>query len=65
MKGKQVMSHNLKAYFSYLEKNGWREAMAHFANMFAGKSYPNSLMFIIQNTPDLYKEVTRFVGEIR
>ena len=56
---------NLKAYFSYLEKNGWREAMAHFANMFAGKSYPNSLMFIIQNTPDLYKEVTRFVGEIR
>ncbi len=62
---KLCMAKNLSAYFAFLEQEKEREAMAHFANMFSGTSYPNALVFIISDCPDLYSKMTKFVAEIR
>lgn len=62
---KNIISVNLNLYFSYLEKNNLREAMAHFANMFSGTMYPNALVFIISKCSDLYSRMTNFVSEIK
>lgn len=62
---KPYMAKNLSAYFAFLEQEKEREAMAHFANMFSGTSYPNALVFIISDCPDLYSKMTKFVAEIR
>ena len=62
---KDIMAKNLAAYFNFLEEKKLREAMAHFANMFSGTMYPNALMFIIGECPDLYTRMTKFVAEIK
>ena len=62
---KSVMAKNLATYFGYLEQKKLREAMAHFANMFSGTMYPNALVFIIGECPDLYSRMTKFVAEIK
>ena len=62
---KALISKNLTSYYDYLEENKLREAMAHFANMFSGTMYPNALVFIISECPELYSKMTRFVSEIR
>lgn len=62
---KALMAQNLTAYFNFLEEKKLREAMAHFANMFSGTSYPNALVFIIGECPDLYAKMTKFVSEIK
>lgn len=62
---KAVISRNLNNYFAFLEMNKLREAMAHFANMFSGTKYPNSLVFIINECPELYAQMTMFVAEIK
>ena len=64
-KDKGIMSQNLAAYFNYLEGKKLREAMAHFANMFSGTMYPNALVFIIGECPELYSKMTKFVAEIK
>ena len=64
-KDKGIMSQNLAAYFNYLESKKLREAMAHFANMFSGTMYPNALVFIIGECPELYSKMTKFVAEIK
>ena len=62
---KVLMAKNLAAYFNFLEEKKLREAMAHFANMFSGTMYPNALVFIIGECPDLYTRMTKFVAEIK
>lgn len=62
---KTLMAQNLTAYFFFLEQKKLREAMAHFANMFSGKMYPNALVFIIGECPELYSKMTKFVAEIK
>ena len=62
---KAVMSQNLAAYFYFLEEKKLREAMAHFANMFSGTMYPNALVFIIGECPELYSKMTKLVAEIK
>lgn len=62
---KPIIAKNLESYFGYLEEKGLREAMAHFENMFSGTMYPNALVFIIGEFPDLYTRMTKFVSEIR
>ena len=62
---KAVMAENLASYFNYLESKKLREAMAHFANMFSGTMYPNALVFIIGECPELYSKMTKFVSEIK
>ena len=62
---KVIMSENLSSYFYYLEQKKLREAMAHFTNMFSGTMYPNALVFIISECPELYSKMTKFVAEIK
>ena len=62
---KALMAQNLAAYFFFLEQKKLREAMAHFANMFSGTMYPNALVFIIGECPELYSKMTKFVAEIK
>ena len=62
---KTLMAQNLVAYFFFLEQKKLREAMAHFANMFSGTMYPNALVFIIGECPELYSKMTKFVAEIK
>lgn len=62
---KPAMAQNLSAYFDFLEEKKLREAMAHFANMFSGTMYPNALVFIIGECPELYAKMTKFVAEIK
>lgn len=62
---KYLIAENLEAYFSFLEEGKKREAMAHFANMFSGTMYPNALVFIIGECPELYTKMTQFVAEIK
>ena len=62
---KKLMAKNLEAYFYFLEAKKLREAMAHFANMFSGTMYPNALVFIIGECPELYSTMTKFVAEIK
>ena len=62
---KTLMAQNLALYFNFLEEKKLREAMAHFANMFSGTMYPNALVFIIGECPDLYSKMTKFVAEIK
>ena len=62
---KELIAKNLEEYFNYLEKKNLREAMAHFANMFSGTMYPNALVFIIGECPELYAKMTKFVAEIK
>ncbi|SFI84834.1 MoxR-like ATPase [Treponema bryantii] len=62
---KKQMAENLASYFYYLEEKKLREAMAHFANMFSGTMYPNALVFIIGECPELYSKMTKFVAEIK
>lgn len=64
-KDKKLMAYNLAAYFDFLEEKKQREAMAHFANMFSGTMYPNALVFIIGECPELYSKMTKFVAEIK
>lgn len=62
---KELMAKNLSSYFDFLEKKKLREAMAHFANMFSGTTYPNALVFIISECQELYSKMTKFVAEIK
>ena len=62
---KSLAAQNLQSYFDLLHQIKQREAMAHFVSIFAKPDYPNSLMFIIQNAPELYSKLTSFISEIR
>lgn len=55
---------NLCAYFEYLAAENLREAVAHFANLYSSNAYPNALVFIITNCPDLYKKITEFIKSL-
>lgn len=64
-KKKVLAAKNIQLYFALLKKRNAREAMAHFANMFTGTDYPNTLVFIVERASELYSEITQFVGEIK
>ncbi len=59
----KVMS-NLAAYFDYLSDEKFREAQAHFSNLYSSSVYPAAMTFIIMKCPQLYKKITEFVESI-
>ena len=59
------MAENLCSYYGFLEDKNLREAMAHFANLFAGTAYPNALAFIVSDCGDLFSKVTKFVASLK
>ena len=55
---------NFAAYFDYLSGERFREAQAHFANLYSSSVYPAVMTFIIMKCPQLYKKITEFVESI-
>ena len=60
----KTVAKNLTAYFEYLETENLREAAAHFVNLFSSSTYPNTIVFIITNCPELNKKLTEFIKSI-
>lgn len=61
---KKLVFGNLEKYFDYLSKNGKREAMAHFANIYSDGMYPNAIASIIGECFGLYEKLTEFIASI-
>ncbi len=40
------------------------EFMAHFISLFESTNYPNTNLFIIKETPEIYKEITNFIKNL-
>lgn len=60
----KTVAKNLNAYFEYLETENLREVAAHFVNLFSSSAYPNTIVFIITNCPELNKKLTEFIKSI-
>ena len=58
------IAENLLCYFTFLETEKLREAMAHFVSLYSSSSYPNTLIFIVTHCPKLYKQITEFIKSI-
>jgi len=54
---------NLDAYFDFLAKDK-KEAAAHFAKIYTGKSYPNAVKFFAKNCPLLTYALIAYVRSI-
>lgn len=55
---------NFSAYFEFLSGEKFREAQAHFANLYSSSLYPTVMAFIVMQCPKLYKKITEFVKSI-
>lgn len=55
---------NFAAYFEFLSGEKFREAQAHFANLYSSSMYPAAMTLIIMKCPELYKKITQFVQSI-
>jgi len=60
-----LISKNLQLYYEFLDIRHYREAMAHFANLFSGTAYPNALAFIVSDCNSLFEKVTAFVATLK
>ena len=55
---------NFAAYFEFLSGEKFREAQAHFVNLYSSSLYPSTMSFVIMHCPELYKKITAFVKSI-
>lgn len=53
---------NLRAYVRLLYESEDREALAHMTNLFTSASYPNAVVFITTQAPDVYARLLEFVS---
>ena len=63
-KDETKMTENFAAYFEFLLSEKFREAQAHFANLYSSSMYPAAMTLIIMKCPELYKKITEFVQSI-
>ena len=55
---------NFAAYFEFLSGEKFREAQAHFVNLYSSSLYPSTMSFVIMHCPELYQKITAFVKSI-
>lgn len=60
-KEKKIVAKNLVNYFEYLNKNEKKEVQAHFAGLCSAETFPNCLVFISAEAPELYEQLLQFV----
>lgn len=60
----QKAGRNLKAYTDILTKGRKKEAMAEFANTYGSKAYPRAIVFIMDNAPEVYAKILKFVQNL-
>lgn len=58
------VAENLEAYFDFLTKAAPKEAAAHFISLCSAESFPNTLNFITENKPSLYKKLLSAVSDL-
>ena len=58
------VANNLSAYFDYLSSAKFREAQAHFANLYSTSTYPKTMTFILTRCIELYGKITEFIQSI-
>ena len=63
-KDSENVASNFAAYYDFLSGEKFREAQAHFANLYSSSVYPAVMTFIIMKCPQLYKKITQFVESI-
>ena len=63
-KDSENVASNFAAYYDFLSGEKFREAQAHFANLYSSSVYPAVMTFIIMKCPQLYKKITAFVESI-
>ncbi|MBQ0155358.1 MAG: AAA family ATPase [Bacteroidales bacterium] len=63
-KDKEKVKKNLPLYLDMLEKDGKDEAFAHWTSLYSGGNYPNSMMMIVEEMPQLLGMIQEFVGRI-
>lgn len=63
-KDTEMVATNFAAYFEFLSGEKFREAQAHFANLYSSSLYPSTMTFVIMHCPKLYKKITEFIKSI-
>ena len=61
---KTTAARNLKQYFLFLKEMNFREALAHFANLYSDGKYEKAIAFIMEECDSLLDEITEFIGSI-
>jgi hypothetical protein len=63
-KDTEMVATNFAAYFEFLSVEKFREAQAHFANLYSSSLYPSTMTFVVMQCPKLYKKITEFIKSI-
>ncbi|PID90644.1 MAG: ATPase [Bacteroidetes bacterium] len=63
-KEKPVIRENLEGYVEWLSSDKSREKMAHFISIFEHATYPQANLFVMTETPALYKKITDFIRSL-
>lgn len=61
---KKKVAATLEAYVEWLNTEGKREVMAHFASTFDGGKYPGFSQFVIKETPGIFQNIVEFINQI-
>ena len=59
-----LMADNLTAYYKMLERNKYKEAIAHFTSVFEKNAYPKAILFVLDHTPHLYDAIITFISNL-
>ena len=63
-KDTEMVATNFAAYFEFLSVEKFREAQAHFANLYSSSLYPSTMTFVVMQCLKLYKKITEFIKSI-
>ena len=55
---------SLLGYFKDTIINSKKEIQSHFASLFNAEDYPETLVFISTNVPQLYENIMQFITEL-
>ena len=58
------LAKNFEDYFDFISKNTAKEVSAHFISLCSAQNTPNTLNFISENSPSLYKKLLNAVSEM-
>ena len=61
---KKAIAQNLNNYFSDLNAEGNKEAMAHFVSLYTSGNYSKMGLFFLTKAPDLFQIIDQFIKEM-
>ncbi len=61
-KEKTTANKGLTSYIDLLFAESKKEATAHFASIFEKGSYPNAIMYMMTETPQVYQQIMKFIS---